>query len=220
MCHRALYQRVLPMRRRHCHMILALLGLVAFGYAGAAAQTPDSTRADSLAKAKARADSAAKADSLALIRELERAAAASPSGVTGPQGGQVQPAGSTNPRLLPDISAVGDFLFDLSPKGSTQEDGSRLGVREVEVAIQAAVDPYFRGDIFFGFSDLEKVSIEQAFMTATSLPWQLEARLGRQLLPFGKQNTTHRHDLHTFEYPWMIQRFLGAEGGKGTGGYL
>jgi hypothetical protein len=36
-------------------------------------------------------------------------------------------------------------------------------------------------------------------------------------MPFGKQNTTHRHDLHTVEYPYVIQRFFAAEGLKGTG---
>jgi hypothetical protein len=36
-------------------------------------------------------------------------------------------------------------------------------------------------------------------------------------MPIGKQNTTHRHDLHTVEYPWVIQSFLGAEGLTGTG---
>jgi hypothetical protein len=131
-----------------------------------------------------------------------------------------RPTGAINPRLLPDLSVVGDLIFDLSPKGSTQESGARFGVREVEVALQAAVDPYFRGDIYFGFSDVEGVSIEQAFLTATSLPWQLEARLGRFIVPFGKQNLTHRHDLHTVDYPYAIQRLLGEEGLKGTGGYL
>lgn len=121
-----------------------------------------------------------------------------------------------NPRLLPDISAVGDLLADLSPDRSTQEDGTRLGIREVEIALQAAVDPYFRGDIFLGFSDAEGVHIEQAFLTTTSLPG-VELRLGRFMMPVGKQNTTHRHDLHTIEYPWVIQRFFGAEGLKGTG---
>ncbi|HEX9167095.1 MAG TPA: hypothetical protein VF862_14375, partial [Gemmatimonadales bacterium] len=129
-------------------------------------------------------------------------------------------AGATNARLLPDLSVVGDLIFDLSPKGSTQESGKRFGVREIEVALQAAVDPYFRGDVYFGFSDDEGASIEQAFLTATALPWQLEARLGRFIVPFGKQNLTHRHDLHTLEYPYVIQQFLGAEGLKGTGGYL
>jgi hypothetical protein len=36
-------------------------------------------------------------------------------------------------------------------------------------------------------------------------------------MPFGKENTTHRHDLHTIEYPWVIQRFLSDDGLKGTG---
>src|SRR5256885_11426605 len=169
------------------------------------AQQPDSIRR------KAAADSIAKArqDSIALQRELEKAMA-QPSAPT-PNQAPTQVVGPTNPRLLPDVSAVGDFVGDFSPKGSTQEDQSRIGVREVELAFQAVVDPYFRGDIFLGLSDLEKVSIEQAFLTTTSLR-DLEIRLGRYLMPFGKQNTTHRHDLHTVEYPWVIQRFLSPDG--------
>lgn len=139
--------------------------------------------------------------------------------VAGPLAAQ-QPTGTgaTNPRLLPDISVVGDLIFDLSRR-STQEDGRRFGVREIELALQAAVDPYFRGDIYLGYSDVEGVSIEQAYLTATALPWQVEGRLGRFIMPFGKQNLTHRHDLHTIDYPYVIQRFLGEEGLKGTGLY-
>ena len=128
------------------------------------------------------------------------------------------PQGAANPRLLPDISVVGDLIADLSPDGSTQEDGARLGLREVELALQAAVDPTFRGDVFLGFSDAEGVHIEQAFLTATSLP--IEVRLGRFLTPFGKQNTTHRHDLHTVDHSLVVQRLFGAEGMKSTGLYL
>lgn len=126
--------------------------------------------------------------------------------------------GAPNPRLLPDISLVGDLIADLSPDGTTQEDGTRFGIREVELALQAAVDPTFRGDVFLGFSDAEGVHIEQAFITATSLP--IEVRLGRFLSPFGKQNTTHRHDLHTVDHSLIVQRFLGEEGLKSTGVYL
>ena len=167
-----------------------------------AAQQPDSA-----ARAKARADS------IALMRELG-AATNRPAPSNAPAGPQTGP---TNPRLLPDISAVGDLIGDFSPKGSTQEDGTRFGVREVELAVQAVVDPYFRGDFFLGISDLEGIAIEQAFLTTTSLPNQLEAKLGRFLMPFGKQNTTHRHDLHTIEYPYVIQKLFGPEGFKGTG---
>src|SRR5687767_502342 len=176
------------------------------------AQTPsERARRDSVA----RADSIAKADSIALVRELEKMQAAD-TGTQTPVGTQ----GATNPRLLPDISVVGDLVADFSPDGSTQEDGTRFGVREVEVAFQAAVDPYFRGDLFLGVSDAEGIAIEQAFLTATSLPGQLGARLGRFLMPVGKQITTHRHDLHTIEYPYAIQAFFGPEGLKGTGIYL
>lgn len=182
-----------------------------------AAQQRDSTarrsRADSL-----RADSVRVADSLAIVRELEGRAtpANAPARTAAPAQGQ---PGPSNPRLLPDISAVGDLIGDLSPKGSTQGDSTRFGIREVEIALQAAVDPFFRGDVFLGISDGEGISIEQAYLTATALPWGLEVRLGRLLLPVGKQNTTHRHDLHSIEYPWVLQRFLGDEGLKGTGIY-
>ncbi|HEX9563207.1 MAG TPA: hypothetical protein VF981_04520 [Gemmatimonadaceae bacterium] len=128
--------------------------------------------------------------------------------------------GAPNARLIPDVSLVGDLIADLSPNGATQEDGTRLGVREIELALQAAVDPSFRGDVFIGFSDAEGVGIEQAFMTATSLPWQLEMRLGRFLAPVGKQNITHRHDLHTVDHALITQRVLGEEGLKGTGVWL
>ncbi|NJD08875.1 MAG: hypothetical protein FIB01_00015 [Gemmatimonadetes bacterium] len=178
--------------------VLAVAGILCGWALGAAAQQPvprtaaDSSRARQIA------------DSLAIVRELEAATAA-------------QPAGGTAQRLLPDLSAVGDLLADLSPDRSTQEDGDRLLVREVELGLQAAVDPYFRGVVYLGFSDSEGAAIEQAFLTTTSLPWSLQLRLGRYLLPFGKQNATHRHDLHTFEYPYALQRFLGEEGLKGTG---
>ncbi|HEY8176076.1 MAG TPA: hypothetical protein VIF32_10305 [Gemmatimonadaceae bacterium] len=170
--------------------------------------TAQQTRADSIAKARA--------DSIALVRELERMSRDT-SRAQAPTGTQ---QGPTNPRLLPDFSAVGDFVGDLSPNGSTQENLCRFCVREVELAVQAAVDPFFRGDVFLGISDLEKISIEQAFLTTTSLPYGLEVRLGRQLLPMGKINVTHRHDLHTVEYPWIVQKFLGADGMKGTGVYV
>jgi hypothetical protein len=184
-------------------MLLAAALLSAAAHTGA--QQPARTRADSIAQARQ--------DSIDLVRELERMRADTAPRPAGPQ------QGPTNPRMLPDISAVGDLIGDFSPKGSTQEDGTRLGIREVEVALQAVVDPYFRGDVFLGFSDAEGARVEQAFLTTTALPG-FEVRLGRYLMPVGKINTTHRHDLHTIELPWVVQTFFGPEGLKGTGAYL
>jgi hypothetical protein len=180
----------------------------------AGAQQPDTARS------RQRADSIAKAvrDSVVLMKELGAAVGDSATAASGaanaPVGSQTGP---TNPRLQPDFSAVGDFVGDLSPQGTTQRDRARFSIREVELAVQSVVDPYFRGDIFLGISDVEGISIEQAYLTTTSLPNELELRIGRFLMPFGKQNLTHRHDLHTIEYPYVIQRLMSDDGLKGTG---
>ncbi len=203
--------------RRRSRGWWTVLLLVCFP-AAAASQVPDSTRRDTTTRRtprdSARADSARIADSIAVVRELERL-----QGDPGARGPAQPGQGQRISRLLPDISVVGDLVGDLSPDGSTQEGGERFAVREIELALQAAVDPYFRGDVYLGFSDLEGVHIEQAYLTASALPWGLELRLGRFLMPVGKQNTTHRHDLHTIEYPYALQRFFGPEGLKGTGLY-
>ncbi len=167
------------------------------------AQQPDSARARQIA------------DSIALVRELERSLAD-----TTKRRPMAPNQGPTNPRLMPDLSAISDFIADYTKDRSTQEDGTRFSMREVELAIGANVDPYFRADFILGLSDLEGIAIEEAYGTALALPYQLQARIGRFHLPFGKQNTTHRAELHTLEYPWVLQRFLGAEGAKGTGLWL
>lgn len=150
-------------------------------------------------------------DSIELVKELER------------QRADTQPARMTPrppqaaPRLIPDISAISDFVVDLSPEGSTQEEGDRMTMRELEIALGANVDPYFRADFILGISGHEGISIEEGYATALALPANLQARVGRFHMPFGKQNTTHRAELHTLEYPWVIQRFLGDHALKGTG---
>src|SRR5687768_11881456 len=153
------------------------------------AQQPDSlrrarARADSIARA--RADSIAAADSIALVKALEGANPAVDTGrrQTGTQGGGV----AGNVRLLPDISVIADLIADLSPENSTQEDGSRFSVREVELALSSAVDPYFRADFILGLSDLEGISIEEAYATAYALPWGLQARLGRFHMPLDRKS--------------------------------
>lgn len=170
-------------------------------------QQRDTTRADSAARARA--------DSIRLVRELEglaRDSSAAP---------RAQGPGPSNPRLLPDVSATGDFIGDFTRRRSTQESGRRFDIREVELAVQAAVDPYFRADIILGLSDEEGIAIEESYLTAHRLPLGLQGRLGRFHMPIGKQNTIHRAELlGAIEYPHVIQRFLGPEGGKGTGLFL
>lgn len=191
---------------------LYVLVALAVATGQATAQQRDTTRRAPRDSA-AVADSIARADSIALVRELERIAG-EPRAVSPAPGGGVQGPAS---RLLPDISLLGDLIADASPDGSTQEDQTRFGIRELELGIQAAVDPFFRADAFLGLSDLEGIAIEEAYLSTLALPHGLQLKAGRFHVPIGKQNTTHRPELHTIEYPYVIQRFLGEEGAKGTG---
>ncbi len=118
--------------------------------------------------------------------------------------------------LNPDISLIADFLVDLSPNEATLEGGERFQLREVEIGVQGAVDPYFRYDAFLGIHG-EGIEIEEAYATTLSLPADLQARLGKFLLPFGKVNLTHRQELPMFDYPLVHREYFGEEGFSSTG---
>ena len=143
-----------------------------------------------------------------IARELgaDTAAAAPPEPPYGGPGPQI---GSQT--LNPDISVIGDFLSDFSPERSTIEEGDRHQMREIELGLQAAVDPYFRGDFFVALKEGE-IELEEGFLTTLGLPHGFQAKLGRFHLPFGKVNLTHRPELRTIEYPRVIQEFFGDDG--------
>jgi hypothetical protein len=114
--------------------------------------------------------------------------------------------------MNPDISAIGELLLDFSPDhAKTTPGGERAEVREVELGIQAIVDPFFRADFFIGLHP-EIVEIEEAYLTALQLPGGFQARLGRFHVPIGKVNLIHRPEQITVDYPWMIRQFFGDEG--------
>ncbi|MCI0432262.1 MAG: hypothetical protein L0271_01240 [Gemmatimonadetes bacterium] len=119
--------------------------------------------------------------------------------------------------LNPDISAIGDLFFDLSPERPRfTESGERFALAEVELGIQAFVDPFFRADFFLGLHE-GQIEVEEGYVTALSLPGALQARLGRFALPFGKINLTHRPELLTVEYPHVIQQYFTEEGFRAAG---
>lgn len=148
-----------------------------------------------------------------LLEELGAAdSAAAPAGAAPPAAG---PAGTLNP----DISLITDFIADLSPEQSTLEGGDRFQLREVELGVQGAVDPYFRYDAFLALHEGE-IEVEEGYATTLGLPAGLQARAGKFRLPFGKVNLTHRPELGTIDYPLLHQEFFGAEGLASTGVWL
>jgi len=190
---------------------VASLGLLGFAEARGQEVTPaDSAAGDSLA-------AQAAADSLSL-EEIEAKLMGELGAVDSAAVGQAAAPATTSTQasLLPDISVIADLLTDLSPDGSTIEEGDRFQLREVELAFQGSVDPYFRYDAFFGVHP-EEFEIEEGYATTLALPADLQVKAGKFHLPFGKVNLTHRPELHTIDYPLYIQSYFGEEGLSSTG---
>ncbi len=173
-----------------------------------------------------KADLPLEADPLAALEaNLEKSAAKAPA--------------RGNPRTLwnPQISATGDFAYNNSsldenpsaldsagdPTGDRNRD--RFSLRELELAIQAAVDPFARADIFLAlpgvleeFDDTagaaaeQRIEVEEAYLTYWRLPWGLNLKGGKFRTEFGKNNLTHTHALRAANRPLVIRNFLSAEG--------
>ncbi len=124
---------------------------------------------------------------------------------------------ATRGRWNPDIGVIADTVLKLdSPK--TDADGAdRISVREMELVLGSAVDPYSRFDASIGFSDAEEVHLSEAYLTRFGLPLNSTARVGRFKPKVGKALFYHRDILETVDYPLAIQRYFGSDGSNKTG---
>jgi len=129
-----------------------------------------------------------------------------------------------------DIGLVGTFAVG----GSTADDieaGTQLGghdpnqrgftVQGVELNLQGAIDPYFRGNANVLFSiDSEGesfVELEEAWLETVSLPGNVQVRAGQLLTEFGRVNTQHPHSWSFVDSPLVNARFLGPDGLRNPG---
>lgn len=129
--------------------------------------------------------------------------------------------------LLPDISAIGSaaLAFDsydvdaLSPRSgpTSREDKPRFLFEELELGLQAVVDPYVRADVFIAFTPEEGVDIEEAYVTSLSLPAGLQLRGGTFFSPFGRLNQQHPHVWEFVDAPLANNRLLAEESIRGPG---
>ncbi len=150
-----------------------------------------------------------------------RADPAPPSGPAQPQGGTSTQlpvyggATGASKALNPDISVIGDFL------GAVGRNRVRpvpaLELHETEVAYQAIIDPYARGDFFLSFGE-SGVNVEEGYITFTSLPAGFVARAGKMRAAFGKVNTIHNHALEWTDRPLVTENLVGGEDGINDAG--
>ena len=116
----------------------------------------------------------------------------------------------------PDISVIGDFI---GTTGSNQVNPSPVfEMHESEVAFQAAVDPYARGDFFMSFGE-EGVELEEGYITFPTLPGGLLAKVGKIRGAFGKVNTMHNHVMPWPDRPLVTTNLVGGEDGINDAGF-
>jgi hypothetical protein len=132
-----------------------------------------------------------------------------------------------------DIGMVATFAVG-SSSASDIEGGTQLGghdpnqrgftVQGVELNLQGAVDPYFRGNANISYQlDSHGESffeLEEAWLESVSLPWNLQVRGGQILTDFGRINTQHPHSWAFVDSPLVSARLLGEDGLRNPGARL
>ena len=124
--------------------------------------------------------------------------------------------------INPDITVIPRFLV-VTDDGQKLDEGTRefstpdLQFQEMEIGLQGYLNPYARADIFLAVKgpDLESISLglEEAYLTILrGLPLDLNVRLGKYRVEFGKLNTLHPHAWPFVSQPLVQGRFLGEEG--------
>jgi hypothetical protein len=134
------------------------------------------------------------------------------AGAGGPQGAlPVYGSASALSKIFnPDMAVIGNFLGAVGD--NTVETAPALEMHEAELSLQAIVDPYARADFFLAASP-EGLEIEEGFLTLTSLPGGLLAKVGKLKQQFGKVNTMHAHVLPWVDAPIVMKNLLGGEEG-------
>jgi hypothetical protein len=115
----------------------------------------------------------------------------------------------------PDIAVIGNFLG--AAGRNDVEPTPALQLQEAELSLQAIVDPYARADFFISGSP-GGFEVEEGFLTLTSLPAGLLAKVGKMKQQFGKVNTMHPHILPWVDAPLVMRDLLGGDEGLNDSG--
>ena len=134
--------------------------------------------------------------------------------------------------LLPELRLEGNLIYNFTASRRRrtlervlgEEEGgdepfvrrNRVNVREVELGLRSAVDPYARFEAIlsaeqtFG-GDIE-VGLEEAVLTLSALPGGVEAVLGRFRTKFGEFNDSDPEEIPEVTPPLVVQNLFGRQG--------
>lgn len=119
----------------------------------------------------------------------------------------------------PDISIIPRFRFETNDgtylPAKREFSQPEFTMEELEIALQAYLNPYARADIFLSKAGTgsEPLEIEEGYATfVRGLPLDLNLRIGKFRAEYGKLNTFHPHAWAFLTAPLSLKRFLGTEG--------
>jgi len=126
--------------------------------------------------------------------------------------------------LNPNISMGGDFFGAISSSkndfisdpGDISYGNNGFFLREVELGLEAPLDPFTRGKTFISITK-EEISIEEAYMEWLNLPLNMNLKIGIFYAEFGPLNRYHDHALPQFDRPRALVNLFSNKGLGGTG---
>ncbi len=126
--------------------------------------------------------------------------------------------------LNPNISLGGDFFGAasstknefISEAGDTYYGNNGFFLREVELALEAPLDPFTRGKTFISVTK-DAITIEEAYMEWLNLPLKMNLKIGIFYSEFGPLNRYHDHALPQFDRPRALVNLFSNKGLGGTG---
>ncbi|MBI3880643.1 MAG: hypothetical protein HY301_11355 [Verrucomicrobia bacterium] len=99
-----------------------------------------------------------------------------------------------------------------------------FSLRNAEIALDGAVDPYFKGFANIVLK-LDKnndtaIELEETYLQSTSLPGGLQLKAGQFFAAFGRQNPQHPHQWAFVDAPIILTRAFGPDGLRNVGAQL
>ncbi|MDB6054473.1 MAG: hypothetical protein JWN25_1996 [Verrucomicrobiales bacterium] len=99
-----------------------------------------------------------------------------------------------------------------------------FSLRNAEIALDGAVDPYFKGfaNIVLKLDNDNQTTIEleEAYVQSTTLPLGLQLKAGQFFAAFGRQNAQHPHQWAFVDSPIISTRAFGPDGLRNVGTQL
>jgi hypothetical protein len=99
-----------------------------------------------------------------------------------------------------------------------------FSLRNAEIVLDGAVDPYFKGfaNIVFKLDKNNEtdVELEETYLQSSSLPANLQLKAGQFFAAFGRQNAQHPHTWAFVDDPLILSRTFGPEGLRNVGAQL